>query len=217
MIGLGAGGHARVVIELLRALDRYDVEGLLDADGAATGRRVADVPVIGTDRDLARLRSDGIDAAFVGVGSIGDARLRYRLFALGLGAGFQMISAVHPTASMSPSARIGSGVMVMPQAVLNAGAAVGDNVIVNTAAVVEHGCVIGAHAHIASGARLGGDVMVGEGAHIGIGAVVVQGIRIGRNTVVGAGAVVLEDVDDDRVVVGVPARELRRQEHTWPI
>jgi sugar O-acyltransferase (sialic acid O-acetyltransferase NeuD family) len=205
------------VIELLRTLDRYDIVGLLDAEGSSSGRRVAGVPIVGTDEDLPKLRRDGIDAAFVGVGSIGDARLRYRLFALGRSAGFEMISAVHPTAFVSPSARIGSGAVVMALAALNAGADVGDNVIVNTSAVVEHGCALGAHSHVATGARLAGDVMVGDGSHIGIGAIVVQGLRIGRNTIVGAGAVVLEDVGVDVVVGGVPARQLRRKEYAWPI
>ena len=217
VIGLGAGGHAQVVIEILRALKCYDIAGLLDAQPFAPGRRVADVPVVGTDDDLDRLRHEGIDAAFIGVGSTGDLRVRYRLFSLVLRSGFEAITAAHPAASVSPSARVGAGVMVMAHAVLNAAAIVGDNVIINTASVVEHGCVIGAHSHVATGARLGGNVTVGEGSHVGIGAVVVQGVRLGRNTLVGAGAVVLDDVRDHAVVGGVPARVLREKEHGWPI
>ncbi len=217
VIGLGAGGHARVVIDLLRTLDMYDIVGLVDADGAASGRHVADVPVVGTDVDLERLRRDGIDAAFVAIGSTGDPRPRHRAYANAVRVGFEMITAVHPSAVVSRRARLGPGVVVMALAAINADADVRENAIVNTGAVIEHECVVGAHAHVATGARLAGDVQIGDGAHIGIGAVVLQGVRIGRNVIVGAGAVVLEDVADDVVVAGVPARELRRKEYAWPI
>ena len=73
-----------------------------------------------------------------------------------------------------------------------------------------YGCVIGDHTHIASGARLAGNVVVGSGVHVGLGAVVREGIRIGDHAVVGAGAVVIDDVLAHAVVVGVPARELKR-------
>jgi UDP-perosamine 4-acetyltransferase len=83
-------------------------------------------------------------------------------------------------------------------------------VVVNTGSIIEHDCVIGDHAFISPGVRMGGAVEVGEGAHIGIGATLIQNIRVGKNAVIGAGAVVLEDVPAGTVVVGVPARFLRK-------
>lgn len=60
--------------------------------------------------------------------------------------------------------------------------------------------------HISPNAALAGNILVKKGAHIGIGANIIQGITIGENAVVGAGAVVLNDVPDQAVVVGSPAR-----------
>ena len=85
--------------------------------------------------------------------------------------------------------------------------------IINSGAIVEHDCVIESHAHIATGAQLASTVYVGEGSHIGIGASVRQCISIGQYAIIGAGAVVIDNVPDNVVVVGVPARILRGVGH----
>lgn len=212
VIGLGAGGHAKVVIEILRRMPQIDLVGLLDCDEALWHTKVLGVQVLGGDRLLPELRTGGLRWAFIGVGSVGDSSGRRRLYKMARSHGFEMISAIHPGAVISPSVRMGSGVTVMAGAIVNADAAFGENVIVNTGAIVEHDCTIGNHVHISPGARLASLVQVGDGAHVGLGACVLQGVTIGRNVVVGAGAVVVEDVPDEVTVVGVPARIVRRRE-----
>lgn len=117
---------------------------------------------------------------------------------------------VHPSAVVSPGAMIGAGVFVGAQAVAQGRAKIGNHAIVNTGAIVEHGCVVGSNAHIGPGAVLGGAVSVGSGTLIGLGARVRPGIRIGRGCVIGAGAVVVRDVPDEAMVVGVPARRVKK-------
>ena len=209
VVGLGAGGHAKVVIEILCMGHDVEVMGLLDPKRELWGSKVVGVPVLGDDDMLAELHDQGVRHAFVGLGSIGDARPRTALYAKARSHGFELVSAVHPQAVVSPSAEVGHGPTIMAAAVVNAEARLGDNVIVNTGAVVEHDCVLAAHVHIATGARLASAVHVGEGAHVGVGASVRQGIRVGEHAIVGAGAAVVADVPDGVVVVGVPARVLR--------
>jgi sugar O-acyltransferase (sialic acid O-acetyltransferase NeuD family) len=210
VIGLGAGGHGKVVLEALWACGGYEVVGLLDPRLELHGTEVLGVPVLGSDDLLGRQYDDGVRTAFIGLGGTGDTGPRRGLFELARSAGFTAARVVHPAATVSPSARLGEGVQVIAGAVVGADAEVGDDVIVNTGAVVEHDCRVGAHAHIAPGATLASDVEVGESAHVGAGATVLQGVRIGRGAVVGAGAVVVRDVEPDTVVIGVPASVLRR-------
>jgi sugar O-acyltransferase (sialic acid O-acetyltransferase NeuD family) len=171
-----------------------------------------EVPVLGDDSLLPVLRAQGVRHAFIGVGSVGNTRARQRLYHTLQAQDFQLVRAMHPQAIVAPSADIGPGLTIMATAVINAAATLGANVVVNTGAIVEHDCVIGDHVHIASGARLASTVHIGEGAHIGLGAAIRQCLRIGRQAIVGAGAVVVADVPDNVVVVGVPARILRRVE-----
>lgn len=210
VIGLGAGGHAKVVLEILQLDRRLVVVGLLDANDALVGHRVLGVPVLGNDTLLPILAKEGVTHFFVGVGTVGNVEPRRRLYEGALSLGLEPASAIHPRATISPSARLGTGATVMAGAVINAEARLGVNVIVNTGAIIEHDCRVGDHVHVASGARLTGGVQVEPGAFIGAGAIVRQGIKIAAGAIIGAGAVVVKDVEPWTVVAGVPARVLRR-------
>ena len=208
IVGLGAGTHAKSVLEALRSSGRFDVTALVDDDRARGGIAVLGVPVLADSVALERLRGEGIRHAFVGVGGTRDSGPRRRVFERLHDAGFELPEIVHRTASVAPWARLDRGAQVLAAAVVSAEAEIGEGAIVNTGAIVEHDCRIGDHAHIAPGARLAGLVAVGAGAHVGIGAVVIEGVRIGTGALVAAGAVVVRDVGDGARVAGVPARLL---------
>jgi sugar O-acyltransferase (sialic acid O-acetyltransferase NeuD family) len=210
LLGVGAGGHAKAVLEALAAMGGYEVVGLLDPKQELWGTRLLGVEVLGDDDLLERQYHGGVAHAFIGLGGVGDTRPRRRLYELVRSRGFEMVAAIHPSAVVSESARVGEGPTILANAVVGADASLGEDVIVNSGAVVEHDCRIGDHVHVATGARLASGVEVGAGAHVGLGASVVQGITIGAGAIVGAGAAVVRDVAPGTVVAGVPARELRR-------
>jgi sugar O-acyltransferase (sialic acid O-acetyltransferase NeuD family) len=211
---LGAGGHAKVIIEALRGRHPEIDLCVLRARGGAGGSELMGVPVVGDDGDLPRLLADGVRFFAVGLGAVGDNRPRAALFRLAIEHGLQPLSVQHPSAIVSPSATLAAGCQVLAGAVVGTDAQLGANVIVNSRAVVEHDCRLGEHAHVASGAVLAGGVTVGAGAHVGAGAVVKQGLRIGSGAIVGAGAAVIDDVADGQTVVGVPARPIQRPMQT---
>jgi sugar O-acyltransferase (sialic acid O-acetyltransferase NeuD family) len=207
VLGLGAGGHARVVLDALRRAGEFEVAGFLDPDPTLWGSSVDGVPVLGGDELLEGHYDGAVSHAFIGLGGAGDTRPRRRLYELACARGYEIVSVVDPSALVSPSASVGRGATILQRAVVNAAAAL--DVIVNTGAIIEHDCRVGDHVHVASGAVLASGVVVDDGAHVGAGAVVRQGIRIGAGAVVGAGAAVVADVEPGMVVVGVPASVLR--------
>jgi len=211
VVGIGAGGHAKVILDILAFDDRLEVVGLTDADRAAKGQELAGVSILGGDDVLPYLLSSGVSAAFIGVGSTGDCHLRRKLFQMACELGFQMINAVHPDATLARSVRLGAGVAIMAKAVLNPDVVVGDNVIVNTGAQLDHDCQIGDHVHVAPGAHLSGSVRLDDCVHVGVGATIIQGIHVGEGAVVGAGSVVLRDVPAHTTVVGSPARVIKKR------
>jgi sugar O-acyltransferase (sialic acid O-acetyltransferase NeuD family) len=203
VVVLGAGGHGKVVLELLLLDKTMDVAGLIDANPALRGTTVLGVPVLGGDDQIARSGATGF---VVGIGNVGNPEPRRRVFDAALARGLSPVRLVHPSATISGFAEVGEGTVVMAGAIVNPGAVLGRNVIVNTGAIVDHDCRIGDHAHVAPGARLSGGVTVGRSALIGVGASVRQGIAIGEEAIVGAGAVVVGDVAARVTVVGTPAR-----------
>jgi len=209
IIGIGAGGHAKVVIDAIQLDGRFELIGLLDARQEMSGETVLGVPILGDDSLLSDLYDKGVRHAFIGLGGASDTQPRERLYCKVTSMGFEVAIIIHPKAIISPSAQTGPGLQVLAGAIINASAVLGENVLINTGAIVEHDCVIEDHAHIATGARLASTVRVGRGAHVGAGATVRQSITIGEGSIVGAGAVVVRDVPARTVVVGVPARTLR--------
>jgi UDP-perosamine 4-acetyltransferase len=198
LLVLGAGGHARPVIEALRAMG-FAVAGLLD--DAARGP-VLGVPVLGK---LESLDAQGASAAVI---AIGDNAVRARLGAACQALGLALPAVIHPAALISPSARIGTGAQVMARAVIGPEATLGDFALVNTGAIVEHDCTLGPATHLGPGAVLCGGVAVGARALLGAGAVVRAGCRIGADAVIGAGAAVTQDVAEGARMGGVPARPI---------
>lgn len=204
VIIVGAGGHAKVCIELLQAMG----ETVLCCVGAADSPPTClGLPVLHGDHHLARLREEGHARAFV---ALGPNRLRARLGQQVRELGYELVNAVSPAAVVSPSARLGAGVAVMAGAVINAEASIGDLAIVNTGATVDHDCSIGAAVHLAPQCALAGNVSVGDGTFLGVGCKVIPGIEIGAHSTIGAGTVVIGQVPSNVTAVGVPARVLHK-------
>lgn len=203
---IGAGGHARCVVDTLTAAG-HRVVGVVGREMSASN--VLGVPVVGTDDDLARLKSTVTSNAALGIGSVGSTAARRRAAVLAIEAGLGFEAVVHPAATVSPFASVGRGAYIAAGAIVGPGVRLGEFSIVNSGAVVDHDCEIGAFAHVAPGAVLAGDVRVGDDAHIGAGASVIQGLMVGARSLVGAGSVVTKDIRADVVAFGNPCRVKR--------
>lgn len=189
---LGAGGHARVILDLLRARE-IPVGGIYDADPSVC------------ELDGYRVLPES-EVRFPLLLAIGDNAQRKRLVRrFGDSAG-SYATVVAPSAILSPSVRLGEGTVVMEGAILQAATRVGNHVIVNTGASIDHECILEDYVHVSPCATLCGRIRVGEGTHVGAGAVVIPGIRIGRWCRIGAGAVIIRDIPDGATVVGNPGR-----------
>lgn len=202
---LGAGGHGKVVLDILRAAGEHRVVGFVDADRSLTGTSVCGVPVLGPPNLLPRLRGKATGAII----AIGDNQTRRSYAAMVREHGLELVSAIHPAAVVSPTAQVGANVVVCAGAVVCVDVKLADSVIVNTGAVVDHECEVGEAVHVCPGALLAGRVRVGAGTMIGMGAKVIQCLSIGDGVIIGAGAVVIGDLPADATAVGVPARVIK--------
>jgi sugar O-acyltransferase (sialic acid O-acetyltransferase NeuD family) len=204
---IGAGGHGKVVLDILRAGGKYRPVGFVDADPKLLNTHVGGLPVFGAIHLLNKLKQQHrLKAAII---AIGDNRARCGYLKTVEDHELEIINAIHPSASVSPAAVLGRNVVVAAHAVVSTETVVADLAIINTAAIVDHECTIERAAHVCPGVHLAGRVHIGAGAFIGLGANVIQCLSIGENATVGAGAVVLRDVPAGATVVGVPARIIK--------
>ena len=204
IIIVGAGGHAKVCIEILQAMGEeiaYCVgrEGSPDLCGG--------VPVLRGDENLVRLREAGYSRLFVAIGA---NRLRERLATFAIEQGYQLVNAISPQAIISPTVQLGSGIAIMAGVVINAEVVIADLAIINTSATIDHDCQIGKAAHIATQCGLAGNVVVGSGSFLGIGCNVIPEVSIGENVIIGAGGVVISDINSNVTAAGDPAQVIKQ-------
>ncbi len=193
---LGCGGHAKVVIQTLRALE-YGIAAVFDDDRDKWGQCLLGITVSGP---ISRMEEFPGVTAIIAVGDNcvrASVASRYSL---------NWLTLVHPRAYVDPSVHLGVGTVVFAGAIVQVATRIGAHVIVNTSASVDHDCVVGDYAHIAPGAHLAGGVQVGERGFMGIGSVILPERQVGARSIVGAGAVVIQDLPADVTAVGVPAR-----------
>jgi sugar O-acyltransferase (sialic acid O-acetyltransferase NeuD family) len=197
---VGAGGHAKVVVDAIMASRIKANVCFVDDDPATYGSILLNFPVLG---NLEGVLTAG-DVVHV---AIGNNLVRERMFLKTDMARFLRV--IHPAACVSQWASLGSGSFVAATAVVGPDAGLGRGVIVNHGAIVDHDCEVGDFSHIAPGASLAGNVKLGVKVMVGAGARILPGIHIGDEAVVGAGAIVVSDVAAGVIVKGVPAKETR--------
>ena len=193
----GGGAHAKVLIDCLQQEAQYEVATILDDH--PTVSRILNYEV--QKRTYTHSYQD--QAAII---SITNGPIRKKI-ATGLQCDF--VTTIHPTAIVSPYARLGVGTQILAGAIISTGAQIGNHCIVNTGTVVEHDCLLSDFVHLAPNTSVGGGAKIGTCTQIGIGATVIQNITIGANVIIGAGAVVLTDIPDNCTAVGVPAKPIK--------
>ncbi len=201
VIILGAGGHARVIVETLRLLN-IKILGLIDEMEHSDKNRFG-LPILGNESFLESVDKT-ITYLINGIGNISIRKMLYEKFT---NKGFKFFSLIHPSAIVANDVILGEGVQVFPRVVINPGTRIGDNVIINTGSIVEHDCQVDAHVHISPGAILCGGVKIAEGVHMGAGSVAIQSICVGKDSLIGAGAVIINNIPENVRVKGVPAKE----------
>lgn len=131
---------------------------------------------------------------------VADVQVKQRINQYCKAIGWKPFTVVHPSAIISPSARIGKGVFVGPLAIVSTNAIVGDHCIVHLHASIGHDAMIGEYSAILPGARISGSVKVGKRVLIGSNAFVNAGVRIGHDCQVDALTYVSRDLADGHIL-----------------
>ncbi|AHZ84223.1 Putative acetyltransferase EpsM [Bdellovibrio bacteriovorus] len=198
----GCGGHAKVVVDSIRASASHTVSAFFD--NSPKQNELLGLPVFSDLKELSAYTiANQIEFAVI---AIGNNTARHALQQEAIRLGFKMATVIHPNTSISPTARIGSGTVVMPGVVVNSDAMIEDGCILNTGSIVEHDCTVGSFAHIAPGSVLCGGVSIGEMTLVGARSVAIPLIKVGSQVILGAGSVVVRDIPNNVCAIGNPAK-----------
>ena len=208
---IGVGGYSANLVDIMRDINATSGEdiwtpiGYLDDDSSRQGTTYYDLPVLGTIADAGKFP----EAFFINaVGSTRTASQKPELISRTGVPHERFAILIHPTAFISPTARIGVGSVIAQQCVVMSNSEIGKHVKTLPLSTVSYGCNIGDFSTIAGGAVLASDVRVGTCSYIGANASIRERISIGTNAVVGMGSAVVKNVPNGVTVVGVPARPI---------
>lgn len=193
IIILGAGGHASVVADVLRKLNKT-ILGFVAPEKPISAHK--EIDYIGTDLHFLSRFSPQEVLLVNGIGSISVEKNqnRQKVYFRFKEKGYEFITLVHPSACIAQNAVLKEGCQVMAGAIIQPNVIVEENAIINTKASIDHDCKVGNSVHIAPGVTLSGNVFVEENAFVGVGATVIQGITIGSHAMVFAGRTVVKNV-----------------------
>ena len=200
VIIIGYGGHGKVIEECIESNNTQYALGYIDQFD-----RGIHLKHLGTDDSISDIIKIYPNAQFV-IG-IGDIQLRRKLFSLYESFNVKFATVVHKSANISPKTMIGDGTVVFPHAVINPGSIIGRHCIINSGAIIEHDNIIEDNVHLAPRSVTGGQVKVGNDTLIGLGACIRNNVTIGSKCIVGMGSSVIDDVLNDTIVFGVPAKQ----------
>lgn len=200
----GAGGHAKVVADIIHLMGYHKIAGFLDdVNPNRKGLEFYGSNILGGQEVLEDLRAEGVDSVIL---AFGDNLRRLECAEVAKAKGFKLAKVIHPRAIIAESVKIGLGTMICAGVVVGPDSKIGENVIINTCASADHDCVIEDGAHLSPGVHLAGGVTVERAVWVGMGTVVKGGITIRRGSVVGMGSVVLCTVPSSVVAFGHPAK-----------
>jgi UDP-N-acetylbacillosamine N-acetyltransferase len=197
---IGAGGHARPIVQLLSHLG-FSIGGIYDRSfNPEVEEKILQIEVKGVFPSVSDQRKLVL--------AVGSNDLRKELFEHH-GNLVLEDSLVHPAAFIEPSVHLGSSNIIFAKSYLSSMSQVGDNTIVNAGAIIEHESFVGSHCHISVGVLVCGRVSIGDNCFIGAGAVIRDKVSICDNVLLGAGTVVVKDITEPGVYVGNPAKRIK--------
>lgn len=211
VILIGSGQHCNVVMYNIEAQGKYDVACIADVNKDKWGTVINGIKVVPFENFSTKAmdsleREFGTKKFFI---SFGTMKYRKAVFEFLVTNGWEAVNVIHPTAVISPWAKIGKGVLIEAGCMVTPQPVIGDNVVMNCGSQVNHDNVVEDHVFIASGVVLSGAVRIGENALLDDGVVVSIGKNVGAGSIVGAGSVVTRNVPPRVIAYGVPCRVVR--------
>lgn len=207
VIVIGAGGHAKVIIDIIEKENKYEIAGIIDNNPKLWGSKLLGYEILGNEDKLKEIAQNNNEIkVIIGIGNNKD---RERINGIIDSLNIPLGKALHPSAQISRNVSIGDGTVIMANVAINIDTKIGKNCIINTGATLDHDNVLEDYVHISPGSHLAGNVTIGEYTHIGTGVSIIPGKYVGSNSIIGAGSTVIKDLPDNVVAVGVPAKVIK--------
>ncbi len=190
IILIGAGGHARSCIDVIKDTKKFKIEYLIEKEKSDNLCQFKKKTY--NKKNLLKIFKK-TKSALVSFGQIKDKFSRQKVYENLKKIGFKFPVIKSKSAYISKDSKILDGTIIMNKSFVNSNVTIGFNNIINTGSIIEHDVSIGNHNHIAPGAIINGGVQIGNNCFIGSGSIIKQGISIKNNSFIQAGQIILKN------------------------
>jgi len=205
LVIIGAGGLAREVYDLAMVCYEdnpdFSVKGFLS-------KETSNIEALGYPKALASSADYQIEEGDVFFCAIGDVKRRKKVVERILEKGGRFINLIHPTASISPSVKLGVGIAIKSYCVISSDVSIGDFTYLQSSVIMGHDVKIGKYCQINSLSFFAGYAEIKDCVTVNAGAKLIQNVKVEDNAVIGMGSVVLTKVKEGTTVFGMPAKRI---------
>lgn len=192
---IGAGGHSKVIIDIIDELGNYNIVGIYDDNkiGYFSG-----IKIIGKISDIQNTETDYF------IIGIGNDKIRKKI-----AEEYNQLkwaTLIHPKTIISKTATIKEGTVICAGAIIQTEVEIGKHCIINTNCSIDHESIISNYCSVCPSSTICGQVKVGESSFIGANSTVIQTIEVGKECIIGAGTVVIRNIPNNSKAVGNPAK-----------
>lgn len=140
----------------------------------------------------------------------GEPKGREKLFEKVKSFGYRLPNLIDPRTDLK-KIKIGEGNIIQDYVhISSSNVIIGNNNVFMTFSIISHDNTVGSHCVFSSSTNSSGRINIGNCCYIGTGAKLREKITVGSNSIIGMGAVVVKDVNESAVMIGVPAKEVRK-------
>ena len=194
---IGAGGHSKVIIDIICELGNYNIVGIYDDNkiGYFSG-----IKIIGKITEIDNKKNDYF------IIGIGNDKIRKKI-----AEEYHQLkwaTLIHPKTIIAKTATIKEGTVVCAGAIIQTEVEIGKHCIINTNCSIDHESIIGDYCSICPSSTICGQVNLGESSFIGANSTIIQTIQIGKECIIGAGSVVIRNIPNNSKAVGNPAKTI---------
>ncbi|MDD9174931.1 acetyltransferase [Aliivibrio sp. S2TY2] len=197
LIVIGGGGHASVLVDILRQQQR-EILAIVSPEDISLRRVFSGLTHLKNDDDVLGFSPDSVHLVN-GVGMLPKSGLKRKLNEYFLSLGYTFETVISDSAQISSFAEIEQGAQIFSGAIIQAGVTIGAHSIINSGTIIEHDSVIGQYNHIAPRAILCGQVSTYDNVYIGASATVIQNMTLEQGSIVGAGAIVTKNISSEQI------------------
>ena len=200
IIVIGAGGHSAEIDDYFCYAKAKNPNYDLTIKGFIDDNPLSYKNYDFTGEYLGDIKSHKIETDCFYIMGIANLKYRKSIIEIFLQKGASFTNFIHPDSYISPSCKIGNGVVIAPGVNIGPKVSIGNFTLINSRSSIGHDTKVGNYNFICPNVCFSGFTEIGDENLFGINSATIPEIKIGNRNKISAGMLLDKNIGDDEVV-----------------